>query len=241
MVIYEDFPSNFVNTNSNKKNAIPNTYEQYLYSIGDPMYRYEVDEIMLTGKKAGGFGEGSYNSYIMGLGMKNAKEDWNINLARTRLYAAEADMFGRYAIGITVGGTYDQAIVSLTLAYNLGDGKVALFETHGFRAGTPSWGLGLQLNAMSAYGEDRKGHKFTDVFGGATGESVGGGASVVGGLEYSRSARDFIFTDYGTSTRSLNIGINFDAGVFSTQTVRLDGNWFKKNIGRYVGHRPQLD
>ena len=60
---------------------------------------------------------------------------------------------------------------------------------------------------------------------------------MVGGLEYSRSAKNFIFTDYGTTTRSLNIGINFDAGVFSTQTVRLNESWFKRNFG----HRAQLD
>lgn len=238
--------SNFINTYSNKKNAVPNTYGQYLSSIGVPTYGpFDIDEIVVTGKKGkkGGFGQGSYNSYMMEHAIDNLKEEWNLNQSRSILYAAEKEMFGRYAIGFTVGGTYDGVVGSLTLAYNLGDGKVALFGTYGLREGPPSYGVGFQLNAMSAYGEVN-GHKFTDVFAGAEGESVVGAVSVIGGVEYSRSSNNLIFTDYGTSTRSINLGIGYDIGVSATQTVRLDENWFKRNknwFKKYIGHRPQLD
>ena len=54
--------------------------------IGDPINYLE--EVFIPGKKGGGFGEGSYNSYMMELGMNNARLDWNLSQSRSLLYDA---------------------------------------------------------------------------------------------------------------------------------------------------------
>ncbi|MCW1962901.1 RHS repeat-associated core domain-containing protein [Chryseobacterium viscerum] len=47
-----------------------------------------LEEVFVTGKKGGGFGEGSYNSYMMDLGINNARLDWNLSQSRSLLYDA---------------------------------------------------------------------------------------------------------------------------------------------------------
>jgi hypothetical protein len=161
----------------------------------------------------------------------------NLNAARSRLYQAEAEMFGKYAIGFTLGGNFGTLTGGLTLAYNLGDGRVRLFGTYGAKLGTPSFNIGVQLNQMNAFGETPDGKKYTDVFGGMEGESsVVSGQYVLGG-EYSESSKNGKPVEYGTAIRSINIGIGYDAGVSSTKTVNMNQKWFKRNIG----FKPQLD
>ncbi|MEG2335934.1 RHS repeat-associated core domain-containing protein, partial [Chryseobacterium sp.] len=164
-------------------------------------------------------------------------EKRNLSAARQHLYEAIDNYWGGHAFGFTIGGTLGTATGSLTLAQNFGDGKVRLFGTYGAKLGTPSFGIGLQLNQMNAFGELPNGQKFTDVFGGMEGESSAVSGSYVVGGEISRSAKNGIPTDYGTITRSVNVGVGYDIGVSSTQTVNLNQNWFKRNIG----YRPQVD
>jgi len=232
--------SNFINTYSNKKNVVPNTYGQYLSSIGESTYGpFDIDEIVVTGKKGkkGGFGQGSHNSYMMERAVDNLIEDWNLDQSRSKLYAAETEMFGRYAIGFTVGYSYGLVSGSLTLAYNIGDGKVALFATRGLRSIAPSYGIGLQFNQMNAFGEDRKGHKYTDVFGGMEGEGRSVSVAYYLGGEYSESSKNRRAVNYGTATRSINLMIGNDIGVATTETTRINESWFKKHI--YL--KPQFD
>ena len=232
--------SNFINTYSNKKNVVPNTYGQYLSSIGESTYGpFDIDEIVVTGKKGkkGGFGQGSHNSYMMERAIDNLIEEWNLDQSRSRLYASETEMFGRCAIGFTVGYSYGLVSGSLTLAYNIGDGKVALFATRGLRSIAPSYGVGLQFNQMNAFGEDRKGHKYTDVFGGMEGEGRSVSAAYYLGGEYSESSQNGRTVNYGTATRSINLRIGNDIGVATTETTRINESWFKKHI--YL--KPQFD
>ncbi|UCA62219.1 hypothetical protein KB553_20420 [Chryseobacterium rhizoplanae] len=44
--------------------------------------------VFVTGRKGEGFGEGSYNSYMMGLGMNSAVSAWNLTQSRFLLYGA---------------------------------------------------------------------------------------------------------------------------------------------------------
>jgi RHS repeat-associated protein len=52
--------------------------------IGDAVIN--IPEIIVSGKSGGGFGEGSYNSFMMELGMNNARLDWNLGRSRSLLY-----------------------------------------------------------------------------------------------------------------------------------------------------------
>jgi hypothetical protein len=54
--------------------------------IGEPI-NY-VPEVIVTGKKGSGFGKGSYNSFMMDLGVNNARLNWNLSQSRSLLYSA---------------------------------------------------------------------------------------------------------------------------------------------------------
>ncbi|UKB84846.1 hypothetical protein LF887_04205 [Chryseobacterium sp. MEBOG06] len=47
-----------------------------------------VPEVFVTGRKGGGFFEGSYNSFMMENGMNNARMSWNLSQSRSLLYDA---------------------------------------------------------------------------------------------------------------------------------------------------------
>jgi len=160
---------------------------------------------------------------------KEAIAQRNLNEARSRLYDAENKMFGGYAVGFTVGYSFWLYSGSLTLGYNLGSGQVRLFGTYGKKLGMPSYGLGAQLNAMHAFGKLPNGKKFTDVFKGMEGESrVVSGSYFLGG-EYSESSENGKKVQFGTATTSVNLGIGYDMGTSSTQTVNLNEEWYEKN------------
>lgn len=232
--------SNFMNSSFQKK-GIANTYEQYLNSIGQPIYRYDLDEVMLTGKKAGGFGEGSYNGYVMERGMKNAQEDWNLDQARSRYYSKVYEFWKSQAISITVGGEI-QAVVfnanlSTTLAFNLGDGKPQLFGSAGGKVGfewtRPKFDWGAQLGFHHAYGTF-EGKRYTDVFGGMEGESSGWGAAFFLGGEINRSSYHGVINNkYGVQNTYFNVlGTGYGFGRTVSNTV---------NIQKSIYHSPQFD
>ena len=50
-----------------------------------------IDEVLVTGRKGGGFGEGTYNSAMMYSAVNKAAGDYNQQQARSRYYEAEAN------------------------------------------------------------------------------------------------------------------------------------------------------
>lgn len=89
--------------------------------------------------------------------------------------------------------------------------------------------MGVQLNAMSAFGKLPNGEKFTDVFKGMEGESRTVSASAYLGGEYSESSENGKKVQFGTATTSINLGIGYDIGASSTETVNLNEEWYDKN------------
>ncbi|WP_333596752.1 RHS repeat-associated core domain-containing protein [Chryseobacterium flavum] len=164
----------------------------------------------------------------------------NLQAARTRLGAAESAMFGKYAIGITFGGSFAQSSGSLTLAYNLGTGQANLFGTYG-ELDIPSAGIGFQFNMMNAYGTNPDGSKYTDVLGGAEGESTAYSGSYEVGGEYSKSSSNGKFSPYGTETRSLNLELGYSVGKSRTKTISIS-NWMNANPQYFrIGKSPNLN
>ncbi|RMZ60824.1 hypothetical protein D1632_02270 [Chryseobacterium nematophagum] len=170
----------------------------------------------------------------------NWSEDFT-NVNRERLGAAEVAMFGKYASGITVGGSLGNTTQSLSLAYNWGTGQFNILHTAGVKIGAPSYDVGVSLFQMNAYGE-KDGAKYTNVFEGATGYSTEVSGSYVLGGSHSFSTSDSSVgrTDYGTQATSVNIGVGYDAGVSRTYTTDITqkvnntpsaiGSWLRKNI-----------
>lgn len=171
---------------------------------------------------------------------KSVTAERNLNAARTRLGAAENAFWGRYAIGLTFGGSFAQSSGSLTLAYNLGTGQVNLFGTYG-ELDLPSVGIGFQFNTMNAFGTNSDGSKFTDVFGGMEGESTAYSASYMGGGEYSESTKNGQRVEYGTAARSVNLEVGYGIGKARTNTMSIS-NWVKAHPQYFkIGKSPQLD
>jgi len=178
----------------------------------------------------------------------NWSEDFT-NVNRERLGAAEAKMFGKYASGISITGSYGNTNQTISLAANWGTGQFKIFHTAGLKIGPESPGdIGFSVFQMSAYGE-KDGAKYTNVFEGATGYSTEFSGSYVFGGSHGFSASDNSISraDYGTQATSFNIGTGYDAGVSRTYTTDITqkvnnapsviGNWLRKNIR----HSPQFD
>ncbi len=171
---------------------------------------------------------------------KSVIAERNLQAARTRVGAAESAMFGKYAVGITFGASFAQSSGSLTFAYNLGTGQANLFGTYG-NLDLPSAGIGFQFNTMNAYGTNPDGSKYTDVFGGAEGESTAYSGSYEIGGEYSKSSSNGKFSPYGTETRSLNLELGYNAGKSRTYTTSIS-NWMKANPQYFrIGKSPNLN
>ena len=171
----------------------------------------------------------------------NWSEDFT-SVNETTLGAAQAKMFGKYAFGISVNGSYGNISKSYSLAYNLGTEQFRIFETDGVKLGSESQGeIGFSVFQMNAYGE-KDGAKYTNVFEGATGYSteVSGSYFVGGAHSFSTKDNSPSRADYGTQATSFNLGTGYDAGVSRTFTKDITkqvnnapsavSNWLRKNI-----------
>ncbi len=178
----------------------------------------------------------------------NWSEDFT-DVNRERLGAAEAEMFGKYAFGITVGGSLGNSTQSLSLAFNFGTGQAKIFHTAGLKIGAPSFDAGVSLFQMNAYG-DKDGAKYNNVFEGATGYSteVSGSYFVGGSHSFSASDNSIIGrADYGTQATSINVGVGYDVGASRTYTTDITqkvnnapsaiSGWLRKNIN----HSPEIN
>ncbi|PWN68393.1 hypothetical protein C1631_016985 [Chryseobacterium phosphatilyticum] len=162
---------------------------------------------------------------------KSVIAERNLDAARTRLGEAENDFWGRYAIGLTAGGSLGYYTGSLTMAYNLGSGKLNFFGTYG-TLNLPSAGTMVQINFMNAYGTVN-GQKFKDVFGGMVGESKSYSGSYLLGFEHAKSSQDGEISNFGTATTSINLKLGYGAAVANTTTYNLSK--------MYYGFTPQFD
>jgi len=169
----------------------------------------------------------------------NWSEDFT-NVNRERLGAAEAEMFGKYAFGITFGGSLGYSTQSLSLTFNFGTGQAKIFHTAGIKIGPPSFEVGVSLFQMNAYG-NKDGAKYTNVFEGATGYSIEvSGSYLLGGSHsFSTGNKSIGRADYGTQATSVNVGVGYDAGASRTYTTDITqkvnnapsaiGSWLRKN------------
>ncbi|QIY82519.1 hypothetical protein HER18_02665 [Chryseobacterium sp. NEB161] len=58
---------------------------------GNSTFGLDIEGVTITGKKGGGFGEGTYNSSVLESGINDVRENWNLSQARQRYYEAEAN------------------------------------------------------------------------------------------------------------------------------------------------------
>ncbi|CAD7807207.1 hypothetical protein CHRY9390_01626 [Chryseobacterium aquaeductus] len=146
----------------------------------------------------------------------------NINAARERLGAAEAAMFGKYAMGFSVGYSLNNISYDLSLAFNFGTGQARIFGTNSLTTGSSN-GVNLKLFQMNAYGKNADGSAYTNVFEGATGSSaeVSGAVGLGGAKAWSIDSKTGARSPLGTVMRSINLGVNYDVGASVGDTKDL--------------------
>ncbi|MEN2436749.1 RHS repeat-associated core domain-containing protein, partial [Weeksellaceae bacterium A-14] len=146
----------------------------------------------------------------------------NIEAARSRLREAEANYWGGYAYGLTVGYKFGNAGSSISLFQNFGTGQAKLLGTTSL--GTEqSYGFTFQFNTLATYGNNPDGSKYKDVFGGALGSGTEASASYIFGGSVSRSTEDnsLLPAPRGTTTTGINLGPSIGGGVSRTSTTDL--------------------
>jgi len=173
----------------------------------------------------------------------NAIAKRNVEAARYRLRDAEAQVFGRYAYGISVGYTYGNFGYTLTLAQNFGTGQAKLLGTTSVGLVKDSYGFNFQLNSLTAYGTNQDGSSYTDVFGGALRSGTEASASYLLGVSMSRSTEDrgLLPAPRGTTTTGINIGASFGGGISRTFTTDLTPALNKFLKFNWIQHKPQFD
>ncbi len=102
-----------------------------------------VPEVFVTGRKGGGFFEGSYNSFKMENGLDNARQGWNLSQSRSLLY----DAIENTKVGQSVSAA--ENFMFLELPASLAGGELL---AAGWRAAGAGRYLGQAFNYISKGG-----------------------------------------------------------------------------------------
>ena len=167
----------------------------------------------------------------------------NIEAARSRLREAEANYWGGYAYGMSIGYTYGNTGYTVSLLQNFGTGQAKLFGTAFTGLAKDSYGFNFQLNALSAYGTNPDGSRNKDVFGGALGfgTEVSGSYILGGSASTSADAVTGLPTNFGTRAVNINLGPSVGGGISRTHTTDLTPALNRFLKFNWIQHRPQFD